>query len=173
MKPRKIKESIYFVGAVDWDRRLFDSLVPLPDGTSYNTYLIRGSEKTALLDTVDPSMMDVLLSQLESVQNVDYVVSHHAEQDHSGAIPHVLEKYKNARVIATPLGKKMLMDHLPVPEKKFITVKDGETLSSAKGFPRRTTLRHSIGWPRPLRRNTEIMASLSFSVFETKNVRLC
>jgi len=54
MKPREIKPGIYRVGAVDWDRRLFDALIPLPDGTSYNSYLIKGSEKTALIDTVDP-----------------------------------------------------------------------------------------------------------------------
>ncbi len=64
MKARKIKEGIYWMGAVDWDRRLFDSLIPLPDGTSYNAYLIQGSEKTVLVDTVDPSMVDVLLFQV-------------------------------------------------------------------------------------------------------------
>ena len=129
MKARKIKEGIYLMGAVDWDRRLFDSLIPLPDGTSYNAYLIQGSEKTALLDTVDPSMVDVLLFQLESVQNIDYIIAHHAEQDHSGAIPHVLEKYKNAKVLTTSKGKGMLVDHLCIPEERFITVDDGETLS--------------------------------------------
>jgi flavorubredoxin len=129
MKARRIREGIYWMGAVDWDRRLFDALIPLPDGTSYNAYLIQGSEKTALLDTVDPSMADVLLFQLESVPHVDYVVAHHAEQDHSGAIPHVLEKYENAKVITTPKGKGMLIDLLLIPEERFITVDDGETLS--------------------------------------------
>jgi flavorubredoxin len=129
MKARKIREGIYWMGAVDWDRRLFDSLIPLPDGTSYNAYLIQGSEKTALVDTVDPSMVDVLLFQLESVPNIDYVIAHHAEQDHSGALPHVLEKYENARVLTTPKGKGMLVDLLLIPEERFITVEDGETLS--------------------------------------------
>ncbi len=50
-----LAEGVFYVGAIDWDRRLFDSLIPLPDGTSYNSYLIKGSEKTALIDTVDPS----------------------------------------------------------------------------------------------------------------------
>jgi flavorubredoxin len=129
MKARRVREGIYWMGAVDWDRRLFDSLIPLPDGTSYNAYLIQGSEKTVLVDTVDPSMVDVLLFQLENVPNVDYVIAHHAEQDHSGAIPHVLEKYKNAKVLTTPKGKGMLMDLLLIPEERFITVEDGETLS--------------------------------------------
>ncbi len=129
MKTRVIKEDIHWIGAVDWDRRLFDSLIPLPDGTSYNAYLVKGSEKTVLLDTVDPSMSSILMSQLQDIGSIDYLVSHHAEQDHSGTIPCVLEKYKSAKVITTPKGKGMLMDLLCIPERKFITVDDGETLS--------------------------------------------
>ncbi len=129
MKARKIKDRIYWMGSVDWDRRLFDSLVPLPDGTSYNAYLIEGSEKTVLLDSVDPPMADELLSQLERVSKIDYVVSQHAEQDHSGTIPQVLEKYPDAKLISTPKAKGMLIDLLRIPEESFITVKDGETLS--------------------------------------------
>jgi flavorubredoxin len=129
MKARKIKEGIHWMGAVDWDRRLFDSLIPLPDGTSYNAYLIQGSEKTVLVDTVDPSMVDVLLFQLESVPKIDYVIAHHAEQDHSGTIPQVLEKYPNAKVLTTSKGKGMLVDLLLIPEERFVVVEDGENLS--------------------------------------------
>lgn len=129
MKARKIRDGIHWMGAVDWDRRLFDSLIPLPDGTSYNAYLVQGSEKTVLFDSVDPSMADILMFQLEKAPRVDYVVAHHAEQDHSGTIPLVLEKYANAQVIATPKGKKMLVDHLRISEERVITVDDGETLS--------------------------------------------
>jgi len=129
MKPRKIKDKIYWMGSVDWDRRLFDTLVPLPDGTSYNAYLIEGSEKTALLDTVDPSMAHELLSQLEGIPKLDYVISQHAEQDHSGTIPRVLEKFPDAKLITSSKAKGMLMDLLQVPEKYFITVEDGEHLA--------------------------------------------
>jgi flavorubredoxin len=129
MKARKIKDRIYWMGSVDWDRRLFDSLIPLPDGTSYNAYLIEGSEKTVLLDSVDPQMADELLAQLEGISKIDYVISHHAEQDHSGTIPQVLEKYPAARLISTPKAKGLLIDLLRIPEESFVTVKDGETLS--------------------------------------------
>jgi flavorubredoxin len=131
MKPREIRAGVYWVGAIDWDRRLFDSLIPLPDGTSYNSYLIRGSEKTALIDAVDPTMQAVLINHLNQleVDNIDYVVANHAEQDHSGAIPQVLEKYPQAKVIATPKGKGMLADLLLIPEGKFITVNDKESVS--------------------------------------------
>ncbi|MDY6908982.1 MAG: FprA family A-type flavoprotein [Thermodesulfobacteriota bacterium] len=129
MQKRKITEGIHWMGAVDWDRRLFDSLIPLPDGTSYNAYLIEGSEKTVLLDTVDPLMADVFLGQLDGGPKIDLIVSHHAEQDHSGTIPHVLERFPEAKVVSTPKAKGMLIDLLRIPEEAFLTVADGETLS--------------------------------------------
>ncbi|MBC8477206.1 MAG: MBL fold metallo-hydrolase, partial [Dehalococcoidia bacterium] len=131
MRPREIKPGVHWVGAIDWDRRLFDSLIPLPDGTSYNSYLIEGTEKTALIDTVDPAMQDVLLDQLSGlgVQKLDYVVANHAEQDHSGTIPRVLEKCPEAKVVCTPRCKDMLIDVLMIPEEKFVKVNDKETIS--------------------------------------------
>ncbi|RLC90693.1 MAG: FprA family A-type flavoprotein [Chloroflexi bacterium] len=131
MKPRKIKDGIYWVGAVDWDRRMFDDLIPLPDGTSYNAYLIQGSEKTALIDTVDPDMSHVLLSRLEQlgIERIDYVIANHAEQDHSGTLPQVLEKYPEAQVVCTPKCKGMLVDMLLTPEDRVLAVDDGATLA--------------------------------------------
>lgn len=129
MKPRKIKDRIYWMGYVDWDTRLFDSLIPLPDGTSYNAFLIEGSEKTVLIDTVESQFAGELLAQLDNVPKLDYVVSLHAEQDHSGSIPHVLSRYSEAKLITSPKAKGMLMDLLQIPEKQFIIVSDGETLS--------------------------------------------
>jgi len=131
MKPRKLRANIYWVGAVDWDRRLFDELIPLPDGTSYNAYLIKGTEKTALIDTVDPTMASVLADNLTQmdVKNIDYVIANHAEQDHSGALPQILRLYPDAMVVATAKCKNLLMDLLLVPESRIITVEDGKTLS--------------------------------------------
>jgi flavorubredoxin len=129
MKARNIREGVSWFGVVDWDRRLFDSLIPLPDGTSYNAYLIEGGDKTVLVDTVDPTMADVLMSHLGEVGKIDFVISHHAEQDHSGAIPHVLQKYKEAKVLASSQGRGMLMDHLKIPGDRIVAVKDGEVLS--------------------------------------------
>jgi len=129
MNARKITENVYLLGAVDWDRQLFDSLIPLPDGTSYNAYLVRGSEKTALIDTVEPEFAHVLLGQLESVETLDYIIANHAEQDHSGTIPQVLAKFPGAKVVTNPKCRGMLIDLLEIPEEKFIIVADGETLS--------------------------------------------
>jgi len=128
MNKRKMAEGVHLLGAVDWNRRLFDALIPLPDGTSYNAYLVQGSEATVLIDTADPAKLDVLMDQLKDVARIDYIVAQHAEQDHAGSLPQVADKYPQARIIATPKGKGMLMDLLPIPEARFQTVEDGQTV---------------------------------------------
>lgn len=128
---RQLAERVIEVGVRDWDRRLFDELIPLPVGTSYNAYLIKGSEKTALLDTVDPATTDMLVDHLvrAGAESIDYIVSHHAEQDHSGSIGDILLMYPDAKVVTNPKCKGMLIDHLQLEESQFIEVQDGETLS--------------------------------------------
>jgi len=126
---RELSTNVYKIGVEDWDRRLFDALIPLPDGTSYNSYLVFGSTKTAIIDTVDPAMVHVLKTQLESVPAIDYIIANHAEQDHSGSIPFVLEKYPQAKVVGTPKCKDLLKDHLALNDDVFVTVNDGDTLS--------------------------------------------
>ena len=128
---RRINSNVYAVGAIDWDARLFDRLIPLPDGTSYNSYLVEGSDKTALLDTVDPCKAEVLIDNLAKlgVHKIDYVIAHHAEQDHSGSLGDILLMYPDAKAVTNPKCKSMLIDLLSVEEDKFVTVEDGETLS--------------------------------------------
>jgi len=127
----EIKPNVYAVGAIDWDRRLFDELIPLPDGTSYNAYLIKGSQKIALLDTVDPHKTHVLLDNLvrAGIERIDYVIAHHAEQDHSGSLPDVLLLYPNAKVVTNAKCKVMLMDLLRIEDDRFLVVEDGQELS--------------------------------------------
>ena len=128
---RKFKDNIYEVGARDWDRTLFDELIPLPNGTSYNSYIIKGTEKTALIDTVDPTKKDELINNLKTlgIKRLDYIVSNHAEQDHSGSIPFVLEMFPEAKVVTNEKCKNMLIEHLLVDENKFLVINDNETLS--------------------------------------------
>ena len=129
MKARQIKPGIDWMGAIDWDRRLFDELIPLPDGTSYNAYLVRGSEKTVLIDAADPSKHAELFHQLEAVPRLDYLIIQHVEQDHSGCAPNVLERYPEARVLCSVKAKPMIVDHLGIAEDRIDAVEDRETLS--------------------------------------------
>lgn len=131
MVAREICHEIFWVGAIDWDRRLFDELIPLPDGTSYNAYLIRGSEKTALIDTVDPTKQDEFFINLIKlgVNKIHYIIINHAEQDHSGCLPEMLEWYPDATVIASAKCVELLGDLLNIPKERCQIVKDKETLS--------------------------------------------
>ncbi len=129
MKAREIRPGIEWMGAIDWERRLFDELIPLPEGTSYNAYLVRGSEKTVLIDTADPAKTDALFAQLADVEHIDYLIIQHVEQDHSGSAPLVLEKYPDAQVLASPKAVSMIEDHLGIPADRIRAVDDGETLS--------------------------------------------
>ncbi|MFQ5427940.1 MAG: FprA family A-type flavoprotein [Thermodesulfobacteriota bacterium] len=128
MRSKRIIDGVFSVGAVDFSRRLFDALVPLPEGTSYNAYLVQGSDKTALIDTVDPAMTSTLMGHLEEVETLDYIVANHAEQDHSGAIPELLRKYKDAMVVCNDKCKTLLMSHLSIEAERFVVVKDRDTL---------------------------------------------
>jgi len=127
---QELKPDVYLIRAIDWDRRLFDELIPLPEGTTYNAYLVEGREKTALLDTVDPTKTDVLLGSLiaSGIDKIDYIVSHHAEQDHSGSIPALLSRYPDARIVTNARCQSMLVDLLHLDEGRFLTIQDGQTL---------------------------------------------
>ena len=129
MKARNLSDNVFLIGSVDWHRRLFDSLIPLPDGTSYNAYLVRGGEKTALIDSVDPSFTGVLMEQLRDIPSLDYIVCHHTEQDHSGAIPAVLAKYPGAQVLCTEKCKGFAVDHLHLSPERIRAVAEGESVS--------------------------------------------
>jgi len=130
MAARRLVEGVYEVGVQHFDRREFDELIPLPDGTSYNSYIVFGEEKTALIDTVDPSKTHVLLENLQSlnVKKIDYIVSNHAEQDHSGSIPMLLDVFEGAKVVTNEKAKGMLQDLLHLSDEVFLTIKEGEEL---------------------------------------------
>lgn len=132
MAVRKITSRIYSVGAVDWDRRLFDELIPLPAGTTYNSYLIKGADKNVLIDSVDPSMAGELFRNLDSlgITEIHYVVCQHAEQDHSGSINLILEKYHQAKIITNEKCRELLIEHLGLSDEDFILIKDGEEFSA-------------------------------------------
>jgi len=129
MIAREIRKGIQLIATVHWERRLFDSLIPLPDGTSYNAYLVEGSKATALIDTTDPAKADDLLGPLANVKKLDYIISQHSEQDHSGLLPLLLERYPAATLLCSRKAEEMLISHLHVAKERIKVVEDGETLS--------------------------------------------
>jgi len=127
----KIVEGVYWVGARDWNRRMFDAFIPLPNGTTYNAYLIIGSNKKALIDTVNPGFEKELEDKVAQVVNptdIDYVIMNHAEPDHAGSIPYIMALNTKAKLVTTAKGAKMAQIFYKVPEERIIAVRDGETL---------------------------------------------
>jgi len=130
MVSREIVPGVFWVGALDFDRRIFDELIPLPNGTSYNAYLVRGSEKTALIDTVDPTKEFDLISNLVKlgIDRIDYIVINHAEQDHAGSLPMVLEFFPDAMVVTNEKCRDLLIALLHIPAEKFRVIRDRDTV---------------------------------------------
>jgi flavorubredoxin len=128
---RELKPGIFALVAIDWDRKLFDELVPLPEGTSYNAYVVVGSEKTALIDSVHPAMTEGFMRALKGMglQRIDYIVSNHAEPDHSGSIPAVLAEYPEAKVLANVKCRSLLTASHGLKPEVFTLIKDQQTVS--------------------------------------------
>jgi flavorubredoxin len=128
----QLSKDVYLVGAKDWNRRIFDSLIPLPQGTTYNSYLIKGKEKIALIDTVNPGFEDELvqkINQISDVKNIDFLIMNHAEPDHAGSIPVIMNESKKAMLITTEKGAKMAQIFYDIQLNRIKVVKEGEKLN--------------------------------------------
>lgn len=127
----EISKGVYWVGVRDWNRRLFDALIPLPNGTTYNAYLIVGENKKALIDTANPGFERELEDKIRKIvdpNDIDYVIMNHAEPDHAGAIPHMMAINTKAKLVATAKGAKMAQTFYKVPEERINVVHDQETI---------------------------------------------
>ena len=127
----EISKGVYWVGVRDWNRRLFDALIPLPKGSTYNSYLVDGEAKRALIDTVNPGFekeLEAKIRQITDPSDVDYVIMNHAEPDHAGAIPHLMSINNKAMLVTTSRGGKMAQAFYNVSEKRIRVVSDQETI---------------------------------------------
>jgi flavorubredoxin len=98
--------------------------------SAYNSYLIIGQEKIALIDSVDPEKVPVLLNNLgeAGVRRIDYLVSLHTEQDHGGGARAILLKYPMAQIIANAKVRELMITHLHVPDEKITVIGEGDRL---------------------------------------------
>lgn len=125
----KLKEGIYWVGAIDWNARDFHGY-SIPYGTTYNAYLIL-DEKNVLVDTVKAPFYKEMLERISEVidpKKIDIIISNHVEMDHSGALPHVIEIVGNPIIVTSERGKRGLEKHYK-RGINFKIVKTGEQIS--------------------------------------------
>jgi flavorubredoxin len=127
----RLSEGVYWVGVRDWNRKLFDALIPLPNGTTYNAYLVLGKNKKALIDTANPGFERELEDKIRKIidpADIDYVVMNHAEPDHAGSIPHIMSINTKAKLVTTAKGAKMAQTFYKVPEGRIVSVHDQESI---------------------------------------------
>lgn len=128
----KISDQVYWVGAIDWKVRNFHGY-QTPRGTTYNAFLIL-DEKVTLIDTVKAPFTSELLARIRSVidpAKIDYIVSNHAEMDHSGALPEVIKAVRPEKVFASVIGAKNLKAHFG-ESLELTEVKTGDALKLGK-----------------------------------------
>lgn len=152
MGTKTIAQDVHWVGVKHYNRRLFDGLIPLPHGTSYNAYLVVGKEKTALIDTVNPGFEQVLIDKVRQhidPAKLDYVIMNHAEPDHANAVKTMLDLAPGAKLLAGPKGKEAAMMYFGVPAER-ITVVDESTRIDLGGKTLRFIDAPWLHWPETI-----------------------
>jgi len=127
----EIARNVFAVGSKDWNRRMFDALIPLPQGTSYNAYLVKGEEKTALIDTVNPGFekeFEEKINLISNLEKLDYLIMNHAEPDHASAIRYIMDLAPDSVLVTTEKGVKMARLYHELPEDRIKVVAEGDNL---------------------------------------------
>ncbi len=127
----ELKPGIFYTGVLDPDLRVFDIIMNTEFGTTYNSYVIKGSEKTALVDTAKFRFLDDYLNDIGGIvdpKTADYLIVSHTEPDHSGSIEHLLSLNSKIKVVGTPSAINFLKE-IVNHDFDSIAVKEGDTLS--------------------------------------------
>lgn len=131
MKSLELKKDIHWVGALDPNLRVFDIIMYTPYGTSYNSYVVKGSEKVAVFETVKAEFFDQYIERLQDldidIRKIDYIVVDHTEPDHAGSVAKLLEFSPNAKVVGSAPAIKF-MKEIANREFESIVVGDGDTI---------------------------------------------
>jgi len=115
MEPVKLADNLFYVGAFHEGLRIFDTMMPTPHGTSYNSYILKGQKANVLIETVNELLYEDLLAKIDKVmkpgEKIDYIIHNHTEPDHGGSsYLLVKDRYPDAKIIATSVGIKILKD---------------------------------------------------------------
>ena len=149
MKSYKIADGVYWVGTIDYDLRVFDIVMDTDFGSTYNSYLVVGSEKTALIDTAKEPFKEEFFERINDIvdiKEIDYLVVNHAEPDHSGCVEYVLKQNPNIEIYGSIPAFMNLKEIINENEFNYHKVKEGETLSLGDKTLE-FTLQPNLHWP--------------------------
>ncbi len=146
---RKITEDVWFVGGNDRRLAKFENCFPIPNGISYNSYLVL-DEKTVLLDTCDKAVGGIFLENIEFLLNgrgLDYIIINHMEPDHAATLADVLLRHPEATVVGNAKTHAMIRQFFELNlQGKIQTVKEGDTLNSGR-HTFRFVMAPMVHWP--------------------------
>lgn len=131
MESLLVKDGIHWVGALDFNIKTFDVVMHTEHGTTYNSYIVKGSEKTVLVETAKSKFFDEHLSRISSVcdiKEIDYILVNHTEPDHTGSIEKLLELNPNITIVGSPFAIRFVGQIINKPFNS-IAVKEGDELS--------------------------------------------
>jgi anaerobic nitric oxide reductase flavorubredoxin len=131
-KPLSLSRDVYWVGINDNQTPLFEGLWNIPEGVSYNSYLVKGSQKTALIDCVGEKNVQEhfeKISQIIDISKIDYLIINHMEQDHTSGIPELLNRAPNIKIVYTPLAQSIFRKFYQINPDVTLVKGDDMTIS--------------------------------------------
>lgn len=152
MNIREVKDGILYCGVNDRVTDRFEGMWPLPYGVSYNSYIVRGREKLALIDTVEIGELSSYRKAIKDLignAEVDYIIVNHMEPDHTGSLPLISDAYPNAKVIGNKQTLGMIKGFYNLPEERLMEITDGESLDLG-GKTLRFYLTPMVHWPETM-----------------------
>ncbi len=153
MNIQNIIKDIFYVGVNDRVKHKFEALWPLPYGVSYNSYIVAGSEKLALIDTVCIEEVREYFNNINAIagnRKIDYLIINHMEPDHSAAIPEIVRAYPEIKIVGNCKTIEMIKGfyHIVDPER-YLEIKDGDTLDLG-GHSLKFYLTPMVHWPETM-----------------------
>lgn len=152
MKTARISDRVYYIGVNDRTTHKFEGMWPLPNGVSYNSYLVVGSEKTAIIDGVEVSHAFQQIDEIKSIlgdRQPDYLIINHMEPDHSGAIRLLRQEFPEITIVSNTQALNMVHGFYGV-DGNTLTVKEGETISLGKETTLSFTMTPMVHWPETM-----------------------
>jgi len=125
MSAIKIKKDLYYIGVSDSDIRVFDIIMKTANGTTYNSYLLKTSEGVVIFDTVKEEFSEEYFLKIESVcqyEEIKYIIMHHLEPDHSGALAELKKRVPSAKIYISPMATPMLKAIMGRDDMEFESV---------------------------------------------------
>lgn len=152
MNIRKITDRVSYCGVNDRTTTLFENLWELPMGVSYNSYVITGSEHTAIIDGCSEKLAGIYMEQVTAVTGAgkpDYIVVNHVEPDHSGALPRLLLRFPDIRIVTNAKAAAMIEGFYGIGDDRLLIVGDGDTLDLGDATLR-FILTPMVHWPETM-----------------------